>query len=82
MKKYVNSKFKIFSNQNKHDFALLNNIKFTNIYKKKKFKGKLKFVSIIVGTLYLARGKFPAGLEPDPAPRKAESWEGNRKHST
>ena len=46
MKNYVNSKFKIFSNQSKHDFALLNNIKFTNIYKKKKFKGKLKFVSI------------------------------------
>ena len=46
MKKYIKSKFKIFLNQKKNDFAFLNNKKLTKLYKKNNFKGKLKFVSI------------------------------------
>ena len=45
-KNYTESKFKIFLNQKKNDFAFLNNKKFTDVYKRKNFKGKLKFVSI------------------------------------
>ena len=41
MKDYINSKFKIFENQNKRQFALVNtNLK--NFFKKKKLSGKLK----------------------------------------
>ena len=46
MKNYMNSKFKIFNNQQKNNFAFLNNNEFTSHYKKKNFKGKLIFVSI------------------------------------
>jgi len=46
MKNYTSSKFKIFSNQQKNNFALLNNKKLINYYKKNNFKGKLIFVSI------------------------------------
>tara|TARA_Y100000590_G_scaffold258472_1_gene290117 strand:- start:3327 stop:4640 length:1314 start_codon:yes stop_codon:yes gene_type:complete len=46
MKNYTSSKFKIFSNQKKNNFAFLNNKKFINYYKKNNFKGKLIFVSI------------------------------------
>jgi len=46
MKKYTKSKFKIFSNQNKNDFAFLNDKKHINFYKKNKFKGNLKPVSL------------------------------------
>ena len=46
MRNYTNSKFKIFLNQKKDDFAFLNNRKFINFYRKNNFKGKLKFVSI------------------------------------
>ena len=45
MKNYKSSKFKIFSNQQKNNFAFLNNKKFINYYKKNNFKGKLIFVS-------------------------------------
>ena len=41
MKDYINSKFKIFENQNKRQFALVN-IDFKNFFKKKKLSGKLK----------------------------------------
>tara|TARA_B100002051_G_scaffold157336_1_gene148831 strand:- start:163 stop:1449 length:1287 start_codon:yes stop_codon:yes gene_type:complete len=41
MKDYINSKFKIFENQNKRQFALVN-INFKNFFKKKKLSGKLK----------------------------------------
>ena len=46
MKNYTNSKFKIFLNQQKNNFAFLNNKKLVNYYKKNNFKGKLIFVSI------------------------------------
>jgi len=46
MKNYTSSKFKIFSKQQKNNFAFLNNKKFINYYKKNNFKGKLIFVSI------------------------------------
>tara|TARA_Y100000590_G_scaffold317783_1_gene359519 strand:+ start:1622 stop:2932 length:1311 start_codon:yes stop_codon:yes gene_type:complete len=46
MKNYIRSKFKIFSNQQKNNFAFLNNMKFINYYKKNNFKGKLIFVSL------------------------------------
>jgi len=46
IKNYTESKFKIFLNQKKNDFAFLNNKQFINFYKRKNFKGKLKFVSI------------------------------------
>ena len=45
MKNYMTSKFKIFLNQQKNDFAFLNNKKLINYYKKNNFKGKLIFVS-------------------------------------
>jgi len=45
MKNYRSSKFKIFSKQQKNNFAFLNNKKFINYYKKNNFKGKLIFVS-------------------------------------
>ncbi len=41
MKDYINSKFKIFENQNKRQFALVNK-NFKNLFKKKKLSGKLK----------------------------------------
>ena len=41
MKDYINSKFKIFENQNKKQFALVNS-NFKNLFKKKKLLGKLK----------------------------------------
>ena len=44
-KKYMISKFKIFRNQTKNDFAFLNNLKLKKIYKQKNFLGKLKFFS-------------------------------------
>ncbi|MDC0231886.1 UDP-N-acetylmuramoyl-L-alanine--D-glutamate ligase [Pelagibacteraceae bacterium] len=46
MKNYMDSKFKIFKNQQKNDFAFLNNKKLTNYYRKNNFKGKLIFVSV------------------------------------
>ena len=41
MKDYINSKFKIFDNQNKNQFALVNR-NFKHLFKKKKLSGKLK----------------------------------------
>ena len=41
MKDYINSKFKIFENQNKRQFALVNR-NFKNLFKKKRLLGKLK----------------------------------------
>ena len=41
MKDYINSKFKIFENQNKRQYALVNS-NFKNLFKKKKLSGKLK----------------------------------------
>ena len=41
MKDYINSKFKIFENQNKRQFALVNK-NFKDLFKKKKLSGKLK----------------------------------------
>ena len=41
MKDYINSKFKIFENQNKRQFSLVNR-NFKNLFKKKKLSGKLK----------------------------------------
>ena len=46
MKKYINSKFKIFSLQKRNNYALLDNIKFLSKYKKEKYLGKIKFVNI------------------------------------
>ena len=46
MKNYTSSKFMIFYNQQKNNFAFLNNKKLRNYYKKNNFKGKLIFVSI------------------------------------
>ena len=43
-KNYVNSKFSIFKNQNKNDFAFLNNGQFINIFYKINFKSKLNKV--------------------------------------
>ena len=45
-KNYIYSKFKIFMNQSKNDMAFLKNKKLIDIYRKKKFKAKLKKVSI------------------------------------
>jgi len=45
-KEYINSKFKIFSNQRKNNFAFINNKMFLKKYKKEKYNGKLKFVNI------------------------------------
>ena len=44
-KNYFDSKFKIFSNQKKNNFALLNNKIFLRKFKKEKYKSKLKFVN-------------------------------------
>jgi len=43
---YINSKFRIFSEQKKNDFAFLNNKIFLEKFKKEKYKSKLKFVNI------------------------------------
>ena len=43
--KYIESKFKIFENQTKNDFAFLSDLKLKKIYKKKKFLGKLNFLN-------------------------------------
>ena len=45
-KKYANSKFKIFSNQKKNNFAFINNKIFLRKFKKNKYKSRLKFVSL------------------------------------
>ncbi len=45
MKNYVNSKFKIFSLQNKNNFAFLNSRNLKKKYKKKRYSAKLKFVN-------------------------------------
>ncbi len=44
MQKYVNSKFRIFSNQNRDDYAILSQKKLIHSFKKKKFLSKLKIV--------------------------------------
>ena len=46
MKNYVDSKFKIFSNQNNNDFAYLNNKVLIKKFKKNKFSSKLKYINI------------------------------------
>ncbi len=43
-KNYVNSKFKIFSNQTKKDIAFIDDVKFLKKYKKAKYRAKLKFI--------------------------------------
>ena len=43
-KNYINSKFRIFSNQEKKDFAFFKDKKLIKIYKKKKYQGKLKLI--------------------------------------
>ena len=43
-KNYIKSKFKIFENQSKNDFAILNNKRLKKIYDEKKYLGKLKFI--------------------------------------
>ena len=43
-KKYLMSKIKIFNNQTKNDFALLNNLNLKKIYRNNNFLGKLKFI--------------------------------------
>ena len=43
-KNYVNSKFKIFSNQIKKDTAFIDDIKLLKKYKKAKYRAKLKFI--------------------------------------
>ena len=45
-KDYVNSKFKIFSEQKESNFSFLNNKILLKKFKKEKYKGKLKFVNI------------------------------------
>ena len=45
-KEYINSKFKIFSNQEKNNFAFINNKKLLKKFKKEKYNGKLKFVNM------------------------------------
>ena len=44
-KEYVDSKFKIFSNQKSSNFAFLNNKALVKKFKKNKYKSKLKFVN-------------------------------------
>ncbi len=44
-KKYINSKFKIFSNQKSSNFAFLNNKTLIRKFKKDKYKSKLEFVN-------------------------------------
>ena len=41
---YINSKFRIFKNQKKSDFAFLDNKQLVNIYKQKKLKGNLNII--------------------------------------
>ena len=43
-KEYINSKFKIFSNQKSSNFAFLNNKTLVRKFKKNKYKSKLKFL--------------------------------------
>ncbi len=45
VKEYINSKFKIFSNQQTNNFAFLNNKALVRKFKKNKYKSKLKFVN-------------------------------------
>ena len=44
MEKYISSKFKIFSKQNKNNFALLNNKLLIKKFKKNKYQAKLNYV--------------------------------------
>tara|TARA_Y100000590_G_scaffold412923_1_gene508271 strand:- start:930 stop:2243 length:1314 start_codon:yes stop_codon:yes gene_type:complete len=44
-KEYIDSKFKIFSNQKNNNFALLNNKALVRKFKKNKYKSKLKFIN-------------------------------------
>ncbi len=44
-KEYTNSKFKIFLNQDKNNFALINNKIFLKKFKKNKYKSKLQFIN-------------------------------------
>ncbi len=45
-KNYINSKFKIFSNQTEKDMAFVDNIDFLKKYKKAKYRAKLKFIKV------------------------------------
>ena len=45
-KNYINSKFKIFSNQKKNNFSFINNKIFVKKFKKEKYVSKLKLVNI------------------------------------
>ena len=45
-KKYVNSKFKIFSNQQKNNFAFLNKNSLIKKFNKNKYESKLRFVNL------------------------------------
>ena len=45
IKEYINSKFKIFSNQTSNNFAFLNNKTLVKKFKKNKYKSKLKFIN-------------------------------------
>ncbi len=45
-KNYINSKFKIFSNQKKNNFSFINNKIFVKKFKKEKYASKLKLVNI------------------------------------
>ena len=45
-KNYVNSKFKIFSNQTKKDIAFIDDIKFLKKYKRARYRAKLKFIKV------------------------------------
>ena len=45
-KKYINSKFKIFSNQKKNNFAFLNKNTLIKKFKKNKYKSKLRCVNL------------------------------------
>ena len=42
---YINSKFKIFSNQKQNNFAFINNKNFLKKFRKEKYESKLKFVN-------------------------------------
>ena len=44
-KNYVNSKFKVFLNQKKNNFAFVNNKKFLKKFKNERYKSKIKFVN-------------------------------------
>ena len=46
VKEYINSKFKIFLNQKKNNFAFVNNKILLKKFKKEKFKSKLKLVNV------------------------------------